>query len=262
MIESDSDGVLQLNLSADQYVLLHAYPRVDGQDGSRINPNPNKLWLETAPATVWPNDAGHTVRVGHHTVAPLQLTLAFERLSWPPQTLRQTAPLTIHGRGTRDLWIEVPDADPADIHHRSTAEGGVYRWRARLWQAGRAVAEAELPVRLLWGVRPRVVPPATVHAGQAYAIELEWQDLPAYEPDQAGLPLSRTAHWERWAQARQHYDVALQMLDPRATSSLATTHSLGRVPAAARRISRRRRPTLARSNGWRTCGPHRAFPWM
>jgi hypothetical protein len=58
-------------------------------------------------------------------------------------------------------------------------------------------------------------------------VALKWEELPAYEPEDQGLPLNRGAMWEQTLIGWQHYQVMIEMLDP-AGNRLASGHTLTR----------------------------------
>jgi hypothetical protein len=61
ILETNSGGVLSLNLEGDGYVLLYAYRSANGRDESLVNPSPYKIWLDSAPTAVWPRSSDYEV---------------------------------------------------------------------------------------------------------------------------------------------------------------------------------------------------------
>ncbi|HYV27748.1 MAG TPA: beta-galactosidase, partial [Candidatus Eisenbacteria bacterium] len=169
ILEVNSDGVLTLNLSGDDYVLLYAYPS-GGRDQSLINPDPHKIWFESAPVAVWPNNTGYGVNVGFDTRGDnLTLHVSFESEHSSNKIYGQSAGFGVTGKSNSELQVPIPDADLNDPDYVSTPDGGNYVWHAWLEQGGVKVSETFLPVRLLWGVRP-ITLPVNITAGQSYSI--------------------------------------------------------------------------------------------
>jgi hypothetical protein len=210
ILEVNSDGVVPLSLTRDQYVLLYAYPRAGGGDASLVNTNASKLWFQAAPAAVWPTGPGCEVTLGHDVASNANLVVAFERVALPPRVYAQANSTNVAGQGRQTLRLQIPDADLNDIGYLSTPEGGDYVFHAWLERGGQRLAEASLPVRLLWGVRPLALP-VSVTAGSSYQVPVKWEELPSYEPSEMGLPLDRAAFWEQWKAGFQHYDVVLEL---------------------------------------------------
>ena len=211
ILATNSNGAVTVALAGDDYVLLYAYPSSAGVDGSLVNSNPNKLWIQSAPAAIWPNGPGYSVTIGYDTAATnLSLIVSFERTLFPARTYSQSTSLTVGGKGSRVVGIPIPDADLNDPDYVSSADGGEYIFRARLEKNGLLLGESSLPVRLLWGVRPLALP-ATVLANTAYHITLEWQELPSYDASETPTPLSRADLWEPLLAKFQNYDIVLEL---------------------------------------------------
>jgi hypothetical protein len=212
LLETNSDGVLSLAMAGDDYVLLYAYAASNGVDHSLLNPNPNKIWIESAPAAVWPNGSNWTLTVGYDTRdTGLNLFASFEPAGNPNKVYAQTAGGAAAGRGSAVLPLLVPDADLNDSSYASSHDGGRYVFHAWLEKAGARVSETFLSTRLSLGVRPLSLP-ATVAPGSNYQITVAWQELPSWLPAEAPLPLSRAALWEPFKASLQYYKVVLQLL--------------------------------------------------
>ena len=211
IVETNSDGVIQVNLSDDEFVLLYAYNSVGGVDQSLINSNPNKLWIQSAPPAVWPNGSNSNLTIGYDTrETNLTLFTSVERVLLPSKVFGKSAASIVGGKGTAVIAVPVPDADPNDIDYVSSHDGGKYVFHAWLEKSGARVSETFLPVRLLWGVRPLALPPSVI-AGSNYQITLEWQELPSYEPAENPTPLSRADLWEPLKGSSQYYNVVLEL---------------------------------------------------
>ena len=205
------DATLSLSLGGDDYVLLYAYPSDAGTDRSLVNPSPHKLWFEAAPLAIWPNGTGCDVQVGVETQdRDLLLRVALERVVPSFRSLGTSSGCRVRGRTNGSVRVPVPDANLSDPDYRSCREGGQYRWRAWLEDEGRWLSEVVLPVRLLWGVRPRSLPPA-IRPGSRHQITVEWEELPSYEANTLGTPLDRAKLWESLAATSQHYRVVLEL---------------------------------------------------
>jgi hypothetical protein len=211
ILQTNSNGTVGLNLTGDEYVLLYAYNSAGGIDESLVNPNPNKIWIQSAPSAVWPNRTNERVTIGFDTrEAGLNLFSSFERTTSPARTYAQTAGSVVAGRGTNVVSLSIPDADLADVSYLSSPEGGQYVFRAWLEKNGARVSETSLPVRLLWGVRPLSLPPV-VAPGGSYPITVEWQELPSWLPEESTLPLDRAALWEPFRASLQYYRVVVEL---------------------------------------------------
>jgi hypothetical protein len=212
ILQTNSDGVLHINLEGDDYVLLYAYPSANGYDESLVNPSPYKIWLESAPTAVWPKGSGYDVTVGYDTPGgDLDLFVSFERVGSANKTYGQaTAEFVAGGRGTNTLSVPIPDADLNDPDYVSTPNGGEYVFHAWLERDGARLSDSYLPVRLLWGVRPVTPLPATLVPGNTYPITVEWQELPSYLPDDP-TPLDRATLWDSATALQQRYAVVLEL---------------------------------------------------
>ena len=210
IVEQNSDGVVNLALAVDQYLLLYAYDAV-GTATSLVGTNRNKLWFADAPNSVWPDGSNRTVTVGFDTVdASLELVVEFQRRLAGPRTYGQSVRVPISGAGTVQVEVPVPDADLNDIDHVSSDAGANYEWRARVERSGGRVSQVRLPVRMLWGVRPDSLPP-TVMPGTTYPVTLRWEDLPSYEPSEGPTTLSRADLWDPLRARQQFYNVILEL---------------------------------------------------
>jgi hypothetical protein len=210
IIETNSDGFVDLSLIGDEFVLLYAYPNRNGKDDSLVNPNPAKIWFDDAPTAVWPNGLPYGVQVGYDTRgADSTLFASFESVRPSNKTYARSAGASVTGTGTRPLPMLIPDADLNDPDYVSTPDGGAYIFHAWLEQGGALVSETHLPVRLLWGARPQGLP-QPVQPGQTYLIPVEWEELPSYASGDP-TPLSRAALWDSLS-ATQHYNVVLELI--------------------------------------------------
>ena len=214
IVELGSDGVLTLELAGDQFALLYAYSRSAGVDQSLLNPNPNKLWIQSAPPAVWPDGVGQDVAVGYDTADPgLTLFVSLERILTPNKVLSRSAGSAITGQGTATLHLIAPDADLNDIDYVSSEAGAQYLWHAWLEKNGVRVCETALPVRVSWGVRPRSLP-ASVTPGASYSILVDWENLPSFAAGESSTPLSRADVWDPVNGQSQYYEVVLEVRGP------------------------------------------------
>ncbi len=210
ILATNSNGAVSVSLAGDDYVLLYAYSS-GGVGTSLINPNPSKLWIQDAPAAVWPNGTGYDTTIGYDTAeTDLNLIVSFERTSFPAKIYSQTTPVAVAGAGNIVVTVPIPDADLNDPDYVSSRDGGDYILRARLEKAGVSIGETHLPVRLLWAVKP-ISLPAQVLPNHNYQVTLEWQELPSYDPSEYPTPLSRAALWQPYLGRVQNYDVVLEL---------------------------------------------------
>jgi hypothetical protein len=211
ILQTNSTGTFELNLAGDAFALLYAYASTNGVDQSLINPNPNKIWIESAPSAVWANHPNESLAIGFDTrESGLDLFAAFERVSPPAKPCARTAGHAVAGRGSVVIPLNIPDADLNDPAYASSAEGARYQFRAWLEKDGVRASETSLPVRLLWGVRPLSLPPV-VTPGARYPITVVWQELPSWRPSESGLPLDRAPIWEAYQASLQYYRVVLEL---------------------------------------------------
>src|SRR5207245_2858137 len=101
ILETNSDGVVNLNLIGDEFVLLYAYPSSDGKDYSLVNSNPAKIWFDDAPTAVWPRGTPYAVQVGYDTRgADLTLYASFESVKASNKTYGQSSGASVTGKET------------------------------------------------------------------------------------------------------------------------------------------------------------------
>jgi hypothetical protein len=231
ILEVSSDGIINLSLIGDEFVLLYVYPSRDGRDDSLLNSNPAKLWFDDAPAVVWPRGAPYAVQVGYDTQgSDLVLYASFESIQGSNKTYGQSSGVSVIGRGARPLQVPVPDADLNDADYVSSPNGGQYLFHAWLEEAGIRRSEAWLPVRLVWGVRPQGLPPL-IAPGSTYTIPVEWEELPSYTPGDP-TPLGRAALWDSLS-ATQRYNLVLELVGGAGQVVASATNATGEGSGAA-----------------------------
>ena len=202
-----------LSLAADELLLLYVYDENGGSDSSLIDPLPYRVWFEMAPQAVWPGLSDDEVVLGFDTRGEeLDLSVSFESLDGPTVIHGNSPSTTASGVGDASLTVPIPDADLMAASYASTPNGGRYQLSARLEKEGTIVAKTSIPIKLLWGVRPVALPEEIV-AGNAYGIEIEWQELPAYEAGEMPTSIDRAPLWDSEAAIRQHYNIRLELRD-------------------------------------------------
>ncbi|MGI9241722.1 MAG: hypothetical protein ACR2RV_13050, partial [Verrucomicrobiales bacterium] len=202
-----------LTLDADELLLLYVYDENGGDDSSLIAPLPYRVWFEAAPQAVWPSASAVGLAVGFDTRGDeLELSVEFESLDAPAVVYGSSSRSAANGVGETVLTIPVPDADLLAPNYASTPDGGRYQLTARLERDGTVVAKTSIPIKLLWGVRPTALP-EQVGAGSSYGIEIEWQELPAYEDGEMPTSIDRAPLWDSAAATRQHYNIRLELRD-------------------------------------------------
>jgi hypothetical protein len=211
ILATGSDGGVNIDLAGNEYALLYAYASGETRDESLVNSSPHKIWFESAPVAVWPNDVGYDVNVGYDIRdADMNLVVAFERIRPSNKTHGQSARINVSGKGNHVLRVPVPDADLNDPGYLSSRNGGKYIVHAWLEKDGIRVSETSLPVRLLWGAHPLSPLPANVIPGHTYPVTMEWQELPSYEPGDP-TPLSRADLWDSLQATAEHFKVVLEL---------------------------------------------------
>ena len=191
VVETLSDGAVNLTLAGDQFVLLYAYTN----DESLVNSSAYKIWIVDEPASFWPNASGDTVRVGYDTRGgSFDLYLALEQVDAAYERRGETNALLVSGIGTNALKLIVQDADLGDSSYRSSLDGGEYVLHAWLASGSTPVSHTYLPARLLWGVRPASLP-ASIAVNSNYNITVSCQELPSYLVTEYSTPLNRADVW-------------------------------------------------------------------
>ena len=214
IVETNSDGFLSLSMIGDGYLLLYVYDENGGPDSSLVDASPYRIWFESAPQVVWPGPSDYAVEVGFDTRGEaLTVGVTLESIHDPRATYGSSTEAAASGTGTAALDVPVPDADLTRAAYRSAHDGGSYQLRARLEKNGVTVSEVTIPVRLLWGVRPTNLPDDPIAAGSSYNVNVEWQELPGYEPGEAPTSIDRADLWESDAATGQHYNIVLQVRD-------------------------------------------------
>ncbi len=241
IVETNSDGVLSLNMAGDDYVLLYAYS-TGLVDQSLVTTNQNKLWFQSAPTAIWPSLTTNQVTIGYDTRdTNLKVAVSLERVLAPNKTYALSQAIPVSGKGAQTIPLPVPDEDPNDIYYVSSHDGGRYVLHAWLEKGGVRVSDTTIPVRLLWAVHPLSLP-TSVAAGNTYPVTVEWQELPSYDPLEYPMPLSRADMWDPYAGKFQFYDVLLELRnaaglvawDPFLTSSGTDQHAFSiAVPTGA-----------------------------
>ena len=212
VIQTSSAGSITLNLAGDDYVLLYAYNSSGGVDQSLLNPSPNKLWIQSTPAAVWPTGSNYSFTLGYDLRdANLTLMASFERVLSPNLVYAQTNNGTISGAGSTTVSLLIPDPDLNDPWYISSPDGGEYVLHAWLVKNGSRIADTYLPVRLLWAARPVSVP-SFLAPGSTHAITIQWQELPAWLPSEGSSPLDRLRLWQPYLASQQYYKIVLQLL--------------------------------------------------
>jgi hypothetical protein len=217
-LERNSDGLVELVLRDDDYVLLYAYDPAGGAAESLVNPNVAKVWFKSAPLAVWPKETAYPVEVGYSTDgAELDLTVSLEWVGKRgaagalPRNYAKAPAVAVRDLGTNRVEIVIPEADLGDPNFVSSADGGEYVFKAWLSRAGLTVSETTLPVRLLWGIRPFGKPlPENVTAPGQFEVDLEWQELPSLEP-RSSWPLSRADLWDSLEANDERYEIVLEL---------------------------------------------------
>lgn len=213
IVETDSDGILEFTLAGDNYLLLYIYDESGGEDGSLLDRSPYRVWFESAPQTVWPSVSDFDLKVGYDTRGEaLELVTTLEMVSPTRGTHGSSLGVAVNGQGESTHSLTVPDPDLAAPDFLSSPDGGRFNLRASLRKNGLTVAESNLPVRMVWGVRPLSLP-ETVTAGVSYEIEVEWEELQAYLPGEESTTIDRAALFDSSAALRQHYNIVLELRD-------------------------------------------------
>lgn len=213
IVESNSDGLLRFSLTGDEFLLLYVYDAGSGSEGSLISENPYRVWFEDAPQSVWPSVNEFPATIGYDTRGEdLELVLSLESVQHPRSSYGRSAAVAVSGQGSTGRSLSVRDADGQLSAYRSTPDGGRYQLRASLQRDGISVAESTIAIQLLWGVRPTESLP-DIEAGESYEVELEWEELPGYLPDEVPTSIDRAQLFDSVESLAQHYNIVLQVRD-------------------------------------------------
>ncbi|MEW6157104.1 MAG: beta-galactosidase [Verrucomicrobiota bacterium] len=211
ILERNSDGLLEFSLEGDDYLLLYVYSSEGGTDQSMVSTALQKVWFHAAPNTVWPREEPVELTVGFDTQGSSALLRAsFEQVRSHPRIYGEAEPISVSGKSTQKIKVPIPDANIKDPFYRSSREGSEYFFRVWLESGGRKLGEARLPVRLLWGVRPRTVPDSA-HAGENIPFIVDWEELPGFLPDEIPTPIHRAELWDSMRTKQQNYNVVVEL---------------------------------------------------
>lgn len=226
IVEANSDGLLRFSMTGDEFLLLYVYDEDGGPNSSLIQDTPYRVWFEEAPQSVWPSVNDFSTMIGFDTRdEDLELVLSLESVNNPRNTYGRSGLVAVRGQGKTARDLSVRDADGQLADYRSTPDGGQHQLRASLEKNGVSVAETTIAVQMLWGVRPTGALP-TAEAGESYEVELEWEELPGYLPDEIPTSIDRAQLFDSVAGLAQHYNIVLQVRDEGANvvaSSLRVT---------------------------------------
>jgi hypothetical protein len=191
--ESAGDSV-SVDLIGDEFALLYVYDTTGSADDSLVNTQPEKIWVDDSPMRVYPRGDDYLVAIGYDTLGNSRdLKIAFERTT-PDLTFGTSVFYSVSGQGVVTGSVPIPDANLEDPTYVSTWEGGNYIFHATLEDSGTVYSETEVPVTLLWGVRPVSVP-TNIQPATAYDITVLWQNIPCYLPTNQPTPLHRADVW-------------------------------------------------------------------
>ncbi len=219
IIATSSNGTFNLTLQPNGHELVRAYTT----DAIK------KVEIIDAPAVVHPmGQNSFQVKVRYDTLGAQNETLvaAFQEDGdngdGVANEIYSSANAVVSGEGDQTLWLYIPDANKADGDYKSTLDGGKYIIHAWLEDNGNKVAEAKQLTQLEWAINPITALPTSLTKGQTASLNLQWQDLYAYQWWE-NTPLSReTAFPRRIAVVRSsktqalfpsHYDKVSQTCD-------------------------------------------------
>ncbi len=181
VIETNSDGIVNVTLAPDGQEMLYAYTPGAGKV--------EVVQILDAPALVHPmGDKVYEIKVGYDCQATpnLRLKAAFmedgNNGDAIANEIYQVLTNAVSGAGQTTFYMWIPDPNQADSDYKSTPDGGKYKFAAWLETTGGVkVAEAvPMPTQLKWGVNPTTAVATNVNKGATLAMPFEWEDL--YEP--------------------------------------------------------------------------------
>jgi Beta-galactosidase len=208
LLEKNPDGKLPVTLEGDGYLLLYLYDEIAGGPiQSLVNSSAEKVWIDFAPAIVWPNEDGYGVTVRYDTRGEARQLMAVLE---GDQTYGVSGKTAVSGTGQLTLQVPVPDPDRGAPGYSSTRQGGQYRFRVLLLDGGTSVAETQIPVHLSHGIWVAAVPDDP-RPGESLTIKVHWEDLPSFKPSTAGTPLSRARLWDSSQAGQEHYNIVLEL---------------------------------------------------
>jgi len=211
ILTNSGSGSLTVSIPGDDLVLLYAYDHAPHGDASLVNASVDKVWFEDPPRLVWPQLAPHPVGIGYDaSTRDLRLVVTLEQTVPQFRVVAVCEVGGVEGRGSVQVPLVLPDADPNDAGLVATRDGGEYLLAARVMQGDREISRSTQPVFVGWGVRPAAPLPAPVEAGHTYQVDVRWDDLPSTVPGDP-TPLGRTALWDSAEVLQQWYRVVLEL---------------------------------------------------
>ncbi len=185
IVETNSDGTIQLTLDPDGQEILWVYPK---------KTNDLVCQLMDAPAVVHPfGDKNYTLKVKYDTQGQTNLVLKIALTGGGyTNKIYQMIATNVSGAGEQTFWMYIPDASQTDTNYVSTPDGGSYQFVTWLETASSNVVTpvASQATELEWGVRPLSTLPQTFAKGATTNFSLEWEEL--YE----------TLYWQHTPMAR------------------------------------------------------------
>ncbi|HBA85477.1 MAG TPA: hypothetical protein DCZ95_15430 [Verrucomicrobia bacterium] len=238
IVTQSAGDSINVSLAGDEFLLLYAY-ETDGQaDESLVNPNRGKVWFmngeASAPTRVYPVSQWYSAHVGYDIPADWDwknVRVGLERilpdgsrLSYGVSSSNWVAP----GQGS--VWIRIPVQATAkdDPYYISTLEGGRYVLRAWIEDMGVEYTRTQIPAEMFWGVKPLNLPDP-IEPDMEYEIDVKWEDVPSYLPEEGYCPLNRARQWPLSDNddVLQKYRVVLELMDEK-TNQLASTYALAK----------------------------------
>ena len=175
VLETNSDGTIDLKLAPDGMEMLRVYPNKTGDVS---------VLLADAPAVIHPfGDKNYQVTVKYDLAGRTNcvLKLALVGGAYSNQVYQMIA-TNVSGSGSYTFWMYIPDASQTDTNYVSTPDGGSYQFVTWVEDAASnaITPSASQSTKLEWGVRPTTVLPTNMVRGATASISLEWEDLYEY----------------------------------------------------------------------------------
>ena len=172
IIESPSDGTIQLTLVPDGQEILHVYPVVS---------NDVVCQLADAPSVVHPfGDKNYSMKVKFDTMGKTNLTLCIALVGGKySNQVVQLISSNVTGSGEQTFYMWIPDFNQNNTNYASTPDGGEYQFVTWLQDSasnnisGTAVQDTQVK----WGVAPTTKLPTTFTKGSTTNVSVEWEEL-------------------------------------------------------------------------------------
>ena len=172
ILESPSDGTIQLTLAPDGHEMLHVYA---------VKTNDVVCQLADAPSVIHPfGDKNYSAKVKYDTMGKTNLTLCIALTGgrYSNQVVQLIA-TNVVGSGEQTFYMWIPDFNQNSSNYASSVDGGDYQFVTWLQDAAgnKVGGTAAQDTQLKWGVAPTSKLPAALAKGSSTNVTVEWEEL-------------------------------------------------------------------------------------